>query len=197
MSFNRISRFASTALTIGMMSLVISCSDKSTTSSSKAPTGSGTNAVKAATANKPEVTQKVEKLMQEKFLKQNSGLEIQSISCPNDIKIEAGYKFDCQAKSSQGLYTIAATVTNAQGDMDFNTKNVLLLPSLEKQIKDSVKQKNGVDIVADCGSQKATMRIVKKLGESFQCKLTPQKGGKSRTATITVKSEEGQVNIKW
>ncbi|UBF29751.1 hypothetical protein K9N68_27095 [Kovacikia minuta CCNUW1] len=82
---------------------------------------------------------------------------------------------------------------DAQGHLNFKTKQLLLLSEAEALLQQSIKKSKGVDVTADCGEK---VRLFTKVGDRFDCKLTNPKG-KPGTATITVISEEGKVDAKW
>ena len=84
-------------------------------------------------------------------------------------------------------------VTNDQGDMNFKTKGLLMLPAMEKVIPEGIKQQTGADVAVDCGSKKSNIRTFKTVGESFKCDVIKD-GNKDGAVTVTVTGENGEIN---
>jgi hypothetical protein len=126
-------------------------------------------------------------------LPQKIGVPIKSVSCPNKEVLQPGKVFECKAQIAQGSFPIRITVKDAQGNLNFKTKQILLLPEAETQLQQSVKAHEKVDVKAECGDK---IKLFQKVGEQFSCKLV-KPDGKTGTATIKVISEEGKVDAKW
>ncbi len=78
-----------------------------------------------------------------------------------------------------------------QGNFDSNTKGLLILTKIEELLQKNIKEKAKVDVTADCGGK---VRAVK-AGDTFTCKVADKKG-QSKDATVTVKDEKGNINVK-
>jgi hypothetical protein len=80
---------------------------------------------------------------------------------------------------------------NDQGNFDSNTKGLLILSKIEDLIKRTVKERANVDVTADCGG-KLRPAIP---GDSFTCQVKDTQG-ETRNAQVTVKDEQGNINVK-
>lgn len=146
-----------------------------------------------ASADKPEIVQEVEKSIQEVLIPKLPEAEVSSISCPADLEIKAGTTFDCEAEAAEGTFLVGVTVKDDAGNLGFQTKGVLSLPLLEKSIQDGIKEQSKADATVDCGSAEASLYLFEEVGETLECAVeTPD--GKTATATVTVNSEDGNVN---
>lgn len=144
-------------------------------------------------ANKTEETKAIEASIISTLSPQLSS-PITAANCPNLEKLEAGKTFDCDLTVAEGSFLGTVTLKDANGGFSVNTKNVLVMPALEKQLVEAIKKENQLDVKVDCGSAK--VKVFKDVGESFDCKLT-QSNGKSGTATATVTTPAGGVDTKW
>jgi len=139
-----------------------------------------------------KTTQEVEKAITRNLSKE-IGVPLKSASCPNQQTLTAGQVFECKAKIEQGSFLVKVTVKDPNGQLNFRTKQLLVLSEAEKLLQQSIKKSKGIDIKADCGDK---VRLFTKVGDRFDCKLIDP-NGKKGTATITVINEEGKVDAKW
>jgi hypothetical protein len=80
---------------------------------------------------------------------------------------------------------------NDKGNFDSSTKGLLILTKIEDLIKKTVKEKANIDVTADCGGK---LRASKP-GDSFTCQVKDTKG-QSKEAKVTVKDDQGNINVK-
>ncbi len=113
------------------------------------------------------------------------------VKCPGSVKFVSGRKFDCQATAEGKSFLVEIKPTSNSGAYEFQTKGLLRLVPLEEQIVSTIKQKNGVDVTANCGGGK--VRIVK-AKEVFTCQVRAA-SGETKKATVTVEDIYG--NVKW
>lgn len=151
-----------------------------------------TSALNLETTGEPETRKRLE-LAIAQYLPQELGVPIQSVSCPAPTIVIPGNVFDCKAKITEGTFPVKVTVKNAEGQVTLKTQQILLLSEAEAKLQQSIKQREGREMKANCGGK---VKIVKKVGETFQCKLTDS-SGKTGTATMTVTSKEGKVDANW
>lgn len=120
------------------------------------------------------------------------GVPIDSVNCPDKANFKAGGTFECQATAQGTKFGIQVKVRNNEGGFESNVQGRLLnLSKLEELLKTSFKEKAKVDVTADCGGK---IRVAK-VGDSFTCEVKNNKG-ETRKATITVKDEQGNINVK-
>lgn len=119
------------------------------------------------------------------------GVPIESVNCPDNANLKAGGAFECKA-TAQGLnFGIQINMENNEGKFESKTKGLLILTKIEDLLQKAFKEKAKTDVTADCGGK---LRAVK-TGDTFTCKVT-NKEGQTRNATVTVKDEQGQINVK-
>lgn len=148
------------------------------------PTASNTN-------NSSDNIKKVETALK-RLYSQQTGVAIESVKCPENANLKAGGAFECQA-TAQGInFGIQIKMENDQGKFDSKTSGLLILTKIEDLLRKSIKEKANIEVTVDCGSQK--LRPLKS-GDAFTCEVKDQKG-QSRTATITVKDEQGNISVK-
>jgi len=195
----KLTRLVLLALVSSVMAGVTSCSGNSPTTSTTpaaetaSPSSSPTATETPKETNKSSNAQSVEKaITAQLFVPQ--GIKVSSLDCPNDIPTKEGSTFDCQATAEQGAFKVAVKMENDKGDMHFDTKGLLLLPTLEKVIAEKAKQQSGEAVTVDCDSKTSNIRIFKAIGESFQCDLLKD-GKKAAVVTVKVTGEKGEVNF--
>ncbi len=177
----------------GLSLSLYSCASHEKTQGIPSPTqNSATSALNVDTAGTQETTKRLEQAIAQ-YLPNELGVPIQSVSCPARSMLIAGNVFDCQAKIAEGSFPVKVTVKNAEGQVTLKTQQILRLSEAEAKLQQSIKQREGREMKANCGGK---VKIVKKAGETFQCKLTDS-SGKVGTATMTVTSKEGKVDAKW
>jgi len=146
-------------------------------------------AAEAVTQNTSNV-RKAEAALQQLYTRQ-AGVPIDSVTCPNNANFRAGGTFECQARAVGVNFRIQVKMGNDQGNFDSNTKGLLILSKIEDLIKRTVKERANVDVTADCGG-KLRPAIP---GDSFTCQVKDRQG-ETRNAQVTVKDEQGNINVK-
>lgn len=191
-------------LVASLTAVLSSCSSgESTTSSSPtSPAATASPAVSPAETKSPEpkqpegpksdLTKKLESAASDLVAKE-IGTEVKSFSCPNVEKLEAGKKFDCDAEIAAGSFPVTVTLNDDQGAFNIQTKNLLILKKAENLLKDGIKQRNNLDVTADCGQD---FYIFKQIGDTHECKLSST-DGKSGKAVLKVTDLEGGVDISY
>lgn len=193
-------------LTLGCILSLSSCSTSPTppaADTSPTPTAADTQASPQVTsqasvsptadASKSQVTAAIEKALVSNLSKQLD-VPVKSVSCPSQEKISAGLSFDCKAEIAEGTFPVNVTMKDTQGQFSLKTRQIVLLTRVETLLQDAIKQQNKLDVKADCGEGK--VKFFQKAGENFTCKLT-NPNGKTGSATVTITSEEGNVDAKW
>lgn len=197
-------RLAGVALTAGFVVALNGCSSSPTpptaeTSPSLSPTAESAQASPQVSvspmteANKSEVTTAIEKALTSNLSKQ-LGVPVKSVTCPSQEKLAAGLSFDCNAEIAEGTFPVNVTMKDTQGRFSLKTRQLVLLARVESLLQDAIKQQNKLDVKANCGDGK--VKFFQKVGETFTCKLT-NPSGKMGSATVTITSEEGNVDAKW
>jgi hypothetical protein len=184
------------SLLILLSSLVLglnSCASNRQPQGTRSPTqNSAESGLNVGNREPQETTRRLEQAITQ-YLPQEIGLPIQSVTCPAQTILIPGNVFDCDVKITEGTFPVKVTVKNAEGQVTLKTRQILLLPAAEAKLQQSIKQREGLEMKANCGGK---VKIVKKVGETFQCKLTGS-SGKTGSATMTVTSREGKVDAKW
>jgi hypothetical protein len=133
---------------------------------------------------------KLESALKNIYSKQG-GISFESLTCPDNANLRAGSTFECKAKAEGVNFGIQVKIVNNQGKFESQTKGLLILTRLESLIQNAAKEKANVDLTADCGGK---VRAAKP-GDTFTCKVKT-KEGKTGDAQITVKDEQGNINLK-
>ena len=131
---------------------------------------------------------KLESAIQSQLLSPQ-GITVSSLNCPDNVKIKADSVFDCQATTDQGSFKVQVKFKDDTGSLEYKFKGLLILPHLEKDLQDKIKQETHVDVIADCGSKKSNIWMFK-VGGSLQCDLLKY-GSKVGVVTETITSEYG------
>lgn len=185
--------FLITTLSLGGLSGCGNLARRSIQGHNSVPASSITETTASAPNLAPaEATKQVESAIAQNLPKE-IGVPLKSVSCPPQEALKPGKVFDCKAQIDQGSFPVRVTVKDDTGSLNFKTKQILRLSAAETQLQQSIKQREKLDVKADCG---AKVQLFQKVGEKFNCELkTPT--GKAGSATITAISEEGKVDAQW
>lgn len=164
----------------------------STTSTASPTAKSETSPATSKPSTPPVAAQiaKAEEALKTLYTKQ-TGVPIQSVDCPNNVTFKAGSTFECQATAEGVKFGIQVNMANDQGGFESKTQGVIILSRIEDLLEKNIKEKAALDVTADCGGK---LRVAK-VGETFTCQVKNNKG-QTRDATITVKDEQGNINVK-
>lgn len=182
----------STAVLAGCKGNTPATSESPTTSKSPAASESASPSKSPATTSstKNPNVKKAEESLKSLYTKQ-AGVPIDSVKCPEDANLKTGGTFECQA-SAQGInFGIQVKMENDKGNFDSKTQGLLILTKIEDLIKKTVKEKANLDVTADCGGK---LRAAK-TGDTFSCQVKDTKG-QTKAAKVTVKDEQGNINVK-
>ena len=146
-------------------------------------------AAEAVTQNTSSV-RKAEAALRQLYTRQ-AGVPIDSVTCPNNANFRAGGTFECQARAVGVNFRIQVKMENDQGRFDSYTKGLLILSKIEDLIKRTVKEQANVDVTADCGG-KVRPAIP---NDVFTCQVRARQG-ETKNAQVTVKDEQGNINVK-
>lgn len=162
-----------------------------TSNAAKTETSPATSASPAASKiTNAEKVAKAEEALKALYTKQ-TGVPIESVKCPSNVEFKAGKTFECQATGEGVKFAIQVNMQNDQGRFDSKTKGVLILSRIEELLETNIKEKAKLDVTADCGGK---LRVAK-TGETFTCDVKSA-AGETRKATVTVKDEQGNINVK-
>lgn len=192
-------------LTIGSTAVLAGCKgDTPSTSESSATSESPATSVSPAAAESPSTSkspvatnstknpnvQKAEAALKGLYTQQ-TGVPIDSVKCPEDANLKTGGTFECQAQAQGINFGIQVKMENDKGNFDSKTQGLLILTKIEDLIKKTVKEKANLDVTADCGGK---LRAAK-TGDTFSCQVKDPKG-QTKEAKVTVKDEQGNINVK-
>ncbi len=169
-----------------------SSSSATSTKSSDTPSSPATSTKSSDTSSptKNSDVKKAEDALKSLYSKQ-AGVPIESVKCPESTSFKVGSTFECQAKAQGVNFGIQVKMENDKGNFDSSTKGLLILTKIEDLLKKTVKEKANIDVTADCGGK---LRAAK-TGDSFTCQVKDTKG-QSKEATVTVKDDQGNINVK-
>lgn len=203
-------KFFSSCLALTLMVSLVACGETTTTpteetttpeteqvaeeETTEAPEASAEET--AAEEEKPENVKEVQNVIQTNLAPELPGTEIEAVSCPADIKLEAEETFDCEVSTTDGSFALGVTMTDDQGNLTFKSKGIVSLVLIEESLTKAVKEQAQVDATVDCGSADSSLYFFKEIGETFECEVTNTASGESQPATITIQSEGGEVNFQ-
>lgn len=167
-------------------------SSSPTTSSSPATSSSPTTSSSPATSSSTQSSnvKKAEEALKRLYT-EKAGVPIDSVTCPETAELKPGGTFECQATAQDVKFGIQVKMETKEGSFDSKTKGLLVLSKIEDLLQKTVKEKAKLDVTADCGGKIKSA----KTGDSFTCQVK-NKEGQAREATVTVKDEQGNINIK-
>jgi hypothetical protein len=118
-------------------------------------------------------------------------LAVESVDCPAETEAKAGNRFDCQMVVDGQTFTVVVERTDAEGQFRWNTKGLLQLAKLEQFLQQELKEKRALEVKAQCEGE---VRVAQP-NETFECQVTDVQGN-SRPVQVTVKDEQGKVDIQ-
>lgn len=129
--------------------------------------------------------------IQQDVIKQG-GVSLKTVTCPKNIKPEAGQTFECLGETDTGYtFTIPVKQKDDQGNVIWdmpNAKGLLNLAKFETLIQAAMQSEIGSRPIIRCGG---TYKAVKP-GQTFECavdvKAPPDKKPQAALKTIPVKS---------
>lgn len=159
---------------------------------------------------------KIAETIQQDIVK-NGGTSLKAVTCPGNIKPEAGKTFDCMGEMDNGYtFTITAQQQDNKGGVTWDVpqaKGLVNLPKLEALMQTALTPEIGVQPAIQCGG---IYKAVKP-GDRFECQLSykiskpvpkasPATKGKpipakkplevTQTEKIAV-STDGDGNVSW
>src|SRR5690349_16285115 len=80
------------------------------------------------------------------------GVEVQSASCPKDVKLAVNTTFQCQVKIDQSdPFSVDVQQKDDQGNVHWKTpRGLVSLTQVEREIEQGVEKQLGVKVTADC-----------------------------------------------
>ncbi|CAA9418857.1 hypothetical protein AVDCRST_MAG94-6859 [uncultured Leptolyngbya sp.] len=142
-----------------------------------------------AATSKSQATKDLESRLSKAFTDATK-VPMNSVDCPAQFDIKTGNRFNCQATSDGQSFTLVVELTNPDGQFQWNTQGLLVLPKLEQFIQNRIRAKGGPDVTADCGGK---IRVAQP-GDTFECKVMGAQV-QQRFAQVRVKDEQGGVDI--
>ena len=93
-----------------------------------------------------------------------------AVECPDEVPLEEGREFTCDATSAEGDFGIIVTQTDDQGNVS-TIRESLDMTSIEEQIATSIEQLGGIDIQVECPEDVEVGE-----GKKFNCHATSERG---------------------
>jgi hypothetical protein len=123
-------------------------------------------------------------------LAKRAGIKVQTVTCPEQVTIQAGSSLNCRATAEGQTFTIAISPKGNKSELQWNTQGLLVLPKLEQTIQKGIKDQFKVAVKTSCGG---TLRAAKP-GDTFVCKIIDSRG-QARPVTVRVDDDRG--NVTW
>jgi hypothetical protein len=117
-----------------------------------------------------------------------TGADVSSVDCPEDVKPEKGGKFTCKATAADGSKaTINLTQTSDEGDVHIDAPLVQVV-IMEDSMAESLRMQLGKQATVDCPDLVAT----KAGGVQLTCRSSS--GGRKKNIAVSV---DAQGRITW
>jgi len=127
-------------------------------------------------------------------IKEQLGLTVAELSCPESREMKAGDAFECTATTEGGArIQVAVTQNDDEGRVSWETagsEGLLDLEQLEKQIHTGLLDQAGVEAEVDCGGRFSDTPA----GGSFVCTARDTQG---ETAEVRVTVRDAEGNVDW
>jgi hypothetical protein len=177
-----------------LVSGLVGCSGRSLTTSptptpSASPQVSFVSPMATASPEKARAIQDLEQKLQVDVSK-TAAVPVRSVKCPANINLETTKTFTCQATAEGKTFPLAINLENKKKGLRWSTKDLLVLPKLEKNIQQGIQEQFGLAVKTNCGGK---IRLAKR-GETFACKVTDPKG---QTLTVNVRVDDEKGNVTW
>lgn len=178
-----------------LVSMISACAERSpSTSTSPAPAAAFPQAVVTTPSPTPTATpsqaiQDLERKLQVDVSK-TAAVPVRSVKCPTNINLESTKTFICQATAEGKTFPLAINLESKKKGLQWSTKDLLVLPKLEKNIQRGIQEQFGLAVKTNCGGK---IRLAKP-GETFACKVTDPKG---QTQTVNVRVDDEKGNVTW
>lgn len=177
-----------------LVSSLAGCSDRSpstppTPTPSSSPQVSFVSPMATPSPEKAKAIQDLEQKLQADVSK-TAAVPVRSVKCPADLNLEATKTFTCQATAEGKTFPLAINLENKKKGLQWSTKDLLVLPKLEKNIQQGIQEQFRLAVKTNCGGK---IRLAKP-GETFACKVTDPKG---QTLTVNVRVDDEKGNVTW
>lgn len=177
-----------------LVGILPGCSGRSpstpaTPTPSSSPQVSVASPIATSSPEKSKAMQDLEQKLQTDVSK-TATVSVRSVTCPTNINLDAVKTFTCQATAEGKTFPLAINLENKKKGLQWSTKDLLVLPKLEKNIQQGIQEQFGLAVKTNCGGK---IRLAKP-GEKFTCKVTDPKG---QTQTINVRVDDEKGNVTW
>ncbi len=185
----------SSAIALFTVVLLAGCATQSPSDGNSVPTPSVSIAASPTitpspiATSKSQATKDLESRLSKAFTEATK-VPMNAVDCPAQFDVKTGNRFNCQATSDGQSFTLVVELTNPEGQFQWKTQGLLVLPKLEQFIQNRIRAKGGPDVTADCGGK---IRVAQP-GDTFDCKVAGAQV-QPRSAQVRVKDEQGGVDI--
>lgn len=136
-------------------------------------------------------TKKLEVVIQENFDK--SGIGIESVDCPEGVKLQVGNQFDCQITlESKQLVAVKVEQQDDEGNVDWETREKITKKPVEavtKLIEEELDQ-----LQVEYNSLSCPKGIKVEAGNRFQCQLNLEN---KENLIVDITQTDNQGNLDW
>lgn len=124
-------------------------------------------------------------------LYEQTGLEIDSVTCPGDVPCEKGTRFKCTAAAEGGEVVVAVNQPTDKCEIRWTIeRGTVSSAKLEDQIEQAFRDQTTSDAFVDCG-RRYRVAIT---GREFNCEIENRKG---EIETIVARMEDDLGNVYW
>lgn len=126
---------------------------------------------------------------------EHAGVSVERVSCPDDVKVEAGAEFTCTTNVAGQPLDIVVTQEDDEGNVRFaKAQAVIPVTGAEEFIVDEYR-KQGTVVTTFCAEEDQEV-IVAEPGSTIECLVVPETGD-GTTAVVTVTDVQGNVEIDF
>jgi hypothetical protein len=123
----------------------------------------------------------------ESAIEGQTGADVSSVDCPDDVKAEKGKKFTCEATATDGTKaTITLTQTSDDGDVHIDAP-LVYINIVEDSLAESLRMQTGKRATVDCPDL-----VAAKGGAQLTCQSSS--GGRKKNVAVKV---DAQGRITW
>ncbi len=121
------------------------------------------------------------------------GFDVDRVTCPDDVEVEAGAEFTCTTRIEGQQLDIVVTQEDDEGNVTFQKAQAAIPAAKAEEFIVTEFRQQGTAVTVDCGDNDV---IVVDPGSTIECAVTTDDGNMT-TAIVTVNDVAGNVSIDF
>jgi hypothetical protein len=127
-------------------------------------------------------------------LEGQTGLEVDGVTCPEEILADAGATFECVATLEGQRLQITVTQKDDDGNVRWEADQAVIdLRKAEREVAAQIAEQTGVPVSVDCGTRTVSINDP---SDEFSCEYRARDGTAEGTISVTVKDTKGNVDFE-